>query len=117
MVYELRGYDIDPDRWDEYLAWAENRAFPVLFETFQFRLVGIWQAVAKEGEASPATNLQYILAWESEAEMRERWAAVFASDAWQAAWAEAVDPATGERKYHRQVRSVLMRALPRSPLR
>ena len=49
--------------------------------------------------------------------MRERWAAVFASDAWKTAWAEAVDPATGERKYHRQTRSVLLRALPRSPLR
>ena len=116
MLYELRSYDIDPDRWDEYLAWVTARGLPCLCDAFRFRLVGFWQAMAKEGQAPPTTNLHYILAWESEAEMRERYAALVASAAWKALSAEMRDPATGERKWVRQTRSVLLRALPPSPL-
>jgi hypothetical protein len=116
MLYELRSYDIDPAWWDEWHAWATNRALPVLLDTFGFRLIGWWQALAKPGEPEPTTNLHWILAWESEAEMRERWAALLASDAWQAVWAEAIDPATGQRRWHRQTRSTLLCALPASPL-
>jgi hypothetical protein len=72
------------------------------------------QPVADEGTLP--INFRFMLAWESEEEMRERRAAAWASEAWQAAWAAAVDPATGELKYHLQGHSVLMRPLAHSPL-
>lgn len=28
MYYELRSYDINPDRIDEYLVWASTKAVP-----------------------------------------------------------------------------------------
>jgi hypothetical protein len=61
MLYELRQYDIDPERWDEHLAWAERWAFPVLFDRFGPRLVGFWQGIgqggSQPGDAPPRTNL------------------------------------------------------------
>lgn len=116
MLYELRHYDIYPDQWEPYLAWLGERANPVLFDQFQLRLIGFWRGVPKQGEGEPSPNLYWLLAWESEAEMRERWAAIFASPEWQAAWAEVINPATGRSKYHRQTSSTLMQALPFSPI-
>jgi hypothetical protein len=116
MFYEVRQYDIRPDQWGPYLAWVEKKASPVLFEQFKFRLIGFWRGIAKAGEPEPTTNLIWLLAWESEEEMRERWAAMRASAEWQAAWAEIIDPSTDKSRYHLQTRSTLLRPLPISPL-
>jgi hypothetical protein len=116
MFYELRGYDVDPDQWDAFIAWGDEHIAPVLFDQFGFRLVGRWEVVPKAGETPPATNYHWILAWESEAEMHGRWAAVFASDSWKAAWGRQVDPATGKSRYITKFSSTLLRPLPLSPL-
>lgn len=116
MLYELRGYDVVPERWEEFLAWGDAWAIPVIFDQFNFRLVGRWQTIPKLGENTPSTNYQYLLAWESEEEMRARWAEALGSAAWKAAWAASLDPATGKSFYLR-VQSTLLQPLPLSPLR
>lgn len=116
MIYELRHYDIYPDQWDAYLVWLEERASPVLFDEFQFRLVGIWRGVARQNGAEPSPNLYWLVAWESEEERDDRWAALFASPSWNAVWDEVIDPATSNSKYHRQTSSTLLRSLPMSPI-
>jgi hypothetical protein len=116
MLYELRAYDIHPERWDQYLAWVEKKAAPILFDQFKFRLVGVWRAIAKAGEVEPTTNLYEIFAWESEEQMRDRWAAFFTSAEWNAAWAEITDPTTDKSRYHLRTSSTLLHALPFSPL-
>jgi hypothetical protein len=40
MLYELRSYDVHPEQWDAFLAWAERQAFPLHLDHFGFRLVG-----------------------------------------------------------------------------
>lgn len=116
MLYELRRYDINPVRWDEFLLWAEDRAWPILQDQFGFRLVGRWQIIPKTGETAPSTNYCYILAWESEEEMRERRGAASVSPAWESAMAETLDPGTGESKYFLQIQSALMQPMLHSPL-
>jgi hypothetical protein len=115
MLYELRRYEIRPDAWDEFLRWGEEWGIPVLIDQFGFRLIGRWEVLPAAGEHSP--TFCWMIAWESEEEMRERWAAAVESAAWKAAWAEAADPATGGSKFHLRTRSDLMRPLAGSPLR
>jgi hypothetical protein len=111
MFYELRQYDIYPEVWDEYLVWAENKAFPLLFNELHFPLVGFWQNVAKDDGAEPTSNILWILAWTTEEEMREKWAAYRSSPEYKAIWEGVRDPVTGKSKYHRQIRSTLLRLL------
>jgi hypothetical protein len=112
MFYELRQYDIYPEVWDEYLVWAETKAFPVLLDELQFPLVGFWQNVAKADGPEPTSNILWILAWESEEEMRAKWAAWRSAPRYKEIWEGVGDPVTGQTKYHRQIRSTLLRSLP-----
>ena len=106
MLYELRSYDIDPERLDGYLEWANTRAMPILMGQFGFRVTGFWHAIETSEGPAPETNVHWIIAWESEAEMKERWA-----------MAETMDPEQPNgRKYHRVVRSKLLAPIPASPL-
>jgi hypothetical protein len=112
MFYELREYDIYPERWDEYLVWAETRAFPLLFDKLHFPLVGFWRTVAQEDDAGSTATVLCILAWQSEEELLEKWSAYFSSPQYKVIWAEATDPATGKPKFHRQTRSTFLHSLP-----
>ncbi|MGN6362257.1 MAG: NIPSNAP family protein [Thermomicrobiales bacterium] len=114
MFYELRRYEIRPETWGEFLDWGVTKAAPALVDQLGFRLVGRWEVLPKEGEHSP--TFCWMLAWESEQEMNERWAEAVGSDAWKDAWASAVDPATGASKFHLSSQSNLMRPLALSPL-
>jgi len=116
VLYELRSYDIRPERWDDYLNWAYTTAWPILFEAHGFPLVGWWQVVPNADEPPSSTNLQWILAWESEEQRNERWAALLDDDAWKAAVAATRDPASGDSLYHLRTRYRFLRPLPRSPL-
>ena len=116
MYYELRSYDIVPDKIDQYLEWANQKAVPLLTSTFGFKVIGFWHAVQKTGEELPATNVHWMIAWESEQEMNERWAAARASAEWQTIFKEVTDPTTGERIYHKVIRSTLLKPIAASPL-
>lgn len=111
MIYELRSYDIDPRLLDDYLAWANDRALPILVGRFGFRLVGFWYAVAPtqpDAGPVPPTNVHWIIAWTGEDEMSAQWAAARSSKEWQAI-------NEGRPKYHLKVQATLLHAIPRSP--
>ena len=111
MIYELRSYDIDPPLLDVYLAWANDKALPLLVGTFGFRLVGFWHAVAPtqpQVGPVPPTNVHWIIAWTDEAEKIAKWTAARASDEWAAI-------NVGRPKTHLRVQETLLRAIPRSP--
>jgi hypothetical protein len=112
MIYELRSYDIEPSLLDQYLAWANDRALPILVGTFGFRLIGFWHATAPskpEPGAAPATNVHWMIAWQSEDEMLARWQEATSTDEWSAI-------NQGPPKFHLKVQRTLLRAIPRSPL-
>ena len=121
MYYELRSYDINPDRIDEYLVWASTKAVP-FFKSRGMRVIGFWKAVdTAEAEFPPSgpastTNVHGMIAWESEAEMRSKWAEVRASDEMKEIMKERIDPETGGQKWHRVVRSALLAPTEASPL-
>ncbi len=118
MLYELRSYDVHPEQWDAFLVWAERQAFPLLLDHFGFRLVGYWSALSPASEATPVPSVHWMLAWESEEEMLERWAAAIASpEAWTMAWNDGTDPATGTSRFYLQTRTTLLQPLTPSPLR
>jgi hypothetical protein len=111
LIYELRSYDIDPSLLDEYLAWANNQALPILVGQFGFRMLGFWHAVAPstpEAGPLPPTNVHWIIAWHSEDEMLAQWTAARATDEWKAI-------NSNRPKYHLKVQQTLLRAIPRSP--
>ena len=114
MFYELRSYDIAPDKVDEYLNWADTRALPILIGQFGFRVVGFWRVVPKTGEDLPPTNVHWMIAWESEEEMNERRAAARASTEYRAVMQDATD-ASGNLIYHLQRQSTLLKGVHRSP--
>ena len=64
MLYELRSYDIDPERIDGYLEWANNRAMPILIGQFGFRVKGFWHAIETSEGPAPETNVHWIIAWD-----------------------------------------------------
>ncbi len=110
MIYELRQYAIEPTLLDEYLAWANDRALPFLTGTFGFRLVGFWRVTGSGDETPPGPiNVVWLIAWQSETEMRETWTRVRSSPAWQAI-REGLPP------YWRERRSVVLQPIPYSPL-
>lgn len=115
LYYELRSYDIVPEKLDEYLNWANSRALPVLVGVHGFRLVGFWRVVQQQGAPVSETNVHWLIAWQSEAEMNERWAKARASAEWLEVIKEATDP-QGNMIYHKVRRSTLLQGIPRSPL-
>ena len=109
MIYELRSYDIVPERMEEYLGWISRHAMPVM-RRFGFRVVGFWW-VAKDGDdSSPRTNIRWMVAWESEEEMERQWAAMKDSQDWKAAWGLVLD-ANHRSRFHRGTRRAILHAL------
>jgi NIPSNAP len=108
MIYELRRYDIDPLLLDQYLAWANDQALPILVGTCAFRLVGFWYAEAPAGGEAPTTNVYWIIAWKSEQEMLDRWKEATSTDEWKAI-------NQGQPRYHLKSERTLLKAIPRSP--
>jgi hypothetical protein len=108
MIYELRSYDIDPPLLDAYLVWANDQALPILVGKFAFRLVGFWYAVAPAAGEAPATNVHWMIAWESEQEMLDRWKEATSTEEWKAI-------GQGQPRYHLKIQRTLLKAIPRSP--
>jgi hypothetical protein len=111
VIYELRSYDIDPPLLDAYLAWANDRALPILVGKFGFRMIGFWHAVAPtlpESGPAPSTNVHWIIGWQNEEEMLARWAEARASEEWAVI-------NQGRPNFHLKVQQTLLRAIPRSP--
>ncbi len=116
MCYELRSYDIVPHLLQDYLTWANHKVIPLLTGHFGWNVIGFWHAVDKAGEGAPSTNVHWMIAFESEQHMVDEWAKVRASTEWKMIFKEVIDPATGERIYHRVIKSTLLKPVSNSPL-
>jgi len=109
MIYELRSYDIVHEKLQEYLAWISEHGLPVM-RRFGFRIVGFWW-VGKDGnDPKPRTNIRWMVAWDSEEQMEQQWAAMKASEGWQTAWALVKDE-DGRSRFHRGTRRAILHAL------
>ena len=116
MYYELRSYDIRPDGLEDYLRWANDKVIPLLTGHFGWNVIGFWQAVDKAAEPAPSTNVHWMIQWESEQQMNDEWTKVRASEEWQTIFKEVTDPVTGERIYHRVIKTTLLKPVPNSAL-
>jgi len=111
MLYELRSYWIDPALADDYIAWIETKALPVLQGEFGFRVLGFWRVVANAGtvEEEPP-NFVWLLSWQGREERDAAWAAVRAAESWRRA-------REGIPAYHRREGNYrFLEGIPRSPL-
>ena len=119
MIYELRRYDINPDNWDGYLAWAEDVMMPILFGKFAFPLVGFFETIpVEEMDHDPVdctVGVHWILQWESMEERQRRWAEFRADDDYKQAVAASHDE-HGQPLYHVKEQITFMKAWPVSPI-
>ena len=111
MLYELRSYFIEPTLIDEYLAWANDKALPILQGDHGFRVLGFWRVdeIDSRGEDEEPTVV-WLVAWQDREERERQWSAARAS----ARWAEARE---GRPNYHRRPAVITyLSGIPRSPL-
>jgi hypothetical protein len=119
MIYELRSYDIHPDNWDGYVEWAEDIMMPLLFDKFDFPLVGFFEAVSAENTEHDSFNrtvgVHWILAWSSIEERHQRWTEFRADDEYKVAVQAARDE-NGQPLYQMKEQVTLLKAWPVSPM-
>ena len=111
MLYEVRRYDIEPAMLDDYVAWASEKALPLLKGTFEFDVVGFWRKTGTppEIDETSSTNIVWIVRWESEEQRNEMWRRVRESEEWKAIRGNAPP-------YWNKIDSSLMMAIPGSPM-
>lgn len=120
MIYELRCYDINPNRWEGHLEWCEQWAVPLFFDQFKFPLVGFFEVMPcddpEHAEYTRKIGVRWILTWESMEERDRRWAELGASEALEAIAQKARDE-DGNPLFHMGAEVTFMRSLPWSPIR
>jgi hypothetical protein len=84
MIYEMRVYRVLPGRMPNLLARFQNQTLS-FFEKHGIRQAGFWTTLIGES----ASDLTYLLAWESLAEREAKWGAFQADPGWHAARAES----------------------------
>ena len=85
MIYEIRNYHFDPERFDEYKAWAKDKALPFLSK--ELDLVGFWAGDDSEVVGAPmddmgSANITWIIRWPDRATREEVFDRVFTGEAW-----------------------------------
>ncbi len=80
MIYELRVYRTLPGRLPNLLARFQNHTLRI-WEKHGIRQAGFWTTLVGES----ASDLTYLLAWESLAERETKWAQFQADPEWHAA--------------------------------
>lgn len=87
MFYEVRNYHFRPDLFEQYKAWAVNRAVPYLASRLD--IVGFWVSNGLPAELSgeprdplgPA-NITWVVRWRDMAHREADWAAALATSEW-----------------------------------
>jgi len=90
MLYEIRNYHFDPDRFDEYKSWAKERALPYLSR--ELDLIGFWagddaEVSGAEMDALGPANITWIIRWPDRATRDASFETIFATDEWAAIFA------------------------------
>ncbi len=87
MIYEIRNYHFDPARFEEYKAWAKDKALPFLDR--ELDLVGFWANTDADNEVNGApmddmgsANITWIIRWPDRATRDSTMATVFTGEAW-----------------------------------
>lgn len=86
MIYEIRNYHFDPQRFDEYKAWAKAKALPFLDR--ELDLVGFW-ATADDSEVTGepmddlgSANITWIIRWPDRETRDASMGTIFGGDEW-----------------------------------
>lgn len=103
MIYEIRNYHFDPERFAEYKTWAKEKALPFLDR--ELDLVGFWTTGDSPSEVNGApmdelgsANITWIIRWQDRETRDATMAGVFTGDEWDNIFA---DVPGGMESYHR----------------
>ena len=86
MLYEIRNYHFEPSRFEEYKAWAKNKALPFLDR--ELDLVGFWatdgdsQITGEPMDTLGSANITWIIRWTDRATRDQAMATVFTGEEW-----------------------------------
>ena len=98
MLYEIRNYHYDPDKFDVYRQWAIAEAVPFLKENLD--IVGFWVDSGDAPEVSGkspmdlplgSANITWIIRWDDMNARKEGHKRVFEGEGWQAIWSRHPD--------------------------
>ncbi|MEM7099185.1 MAG: hypothetical protein AAF541_13065 [Pseudomonadota bacterium] len=103
MIFEIRNYHFDPERFDEYKTWAREQALPYLDR--ELDLVGFWATGSDANEvngepmdALGSANITWIIRWPDKAARDAKMAEAFTTDEWTEIFANVPG---GLPSYHR----------------
>ena len=87
MIYEIRNYYFDPARFDEYKAWAQDKALKFLDQHLD--LVGFWvnndqapEIIGAEMDALGPANITWIIRWPDREQRDATMDTLFTGDEW-----------------------------------
>ena len=91
MLYEIRNYHFDPQRFEEYKAWAKDKALPFLQR--ELDLVGFWAGDDSEVTGAPmddmgSANITWIIRWPDRAARDAKFETVFTGAEWEEIFTE-----------------------------
>ena len=88
MIYEIRNYHFDPDRFDEYKVWAREEALPFL--RAHIDLVDFWVecGISPEITGPPlnalgSANITWVIRWQDKADRDARFGPLMAGPEWK----------------------------------
>ena len=87
MIYELRNYHFDPERFEDYKAWARSEAAPYLREHMD--IVDFWVDCGVPAEIMGAplddlgsANISWVIRWASKEERDAQFGPLMSSPEW-----------------------------------
>ena len=93
MIYEIRNYHFDPERFDDYKTWAKEKALPFLDR--ELDLVGFWangddpsDIVGEPMDEMGSANITWIIRWPDRATRDATMDSVFTGEEWGAIFAD-----------------------------
>ncbi len=98
MLYEIRNYHYDPDKFDAYRQWAIDEAVPFLKANLD--VVGFWVDSGDLPEVTGKTpmdlplgsaNITWILRWDDMDARNEGHKRVFQGEGWKEVWSRHPD--------------------------
>ena len=98
MLFEIRNYHYDPEKFAAYRQWAVNDAVPFLKENLD--VIGFWvdAGIAPEINGKKAmdlalgsANVTWVIRWKDKEDRDAGHERVFKGDGWQKVWARHPD--------------------------
>jgi hypothetical protein len=78
MINQLRLYDFDPALEDVFLDRFRDHAHRIMTQRYGFRIIAMW--LTRDPRRA---RFVYLLSWNDETEMKEKWAAFMADEEWE----------------------------------